>query len=79
MTEAEGLRAAESLACEIATRNFSAWQAVVSFRWMGQLGLPLATNHAADNLEQALETEAKKHAGVGAGKHGKGDDKPNHG
>jgi hypothetical protein len=38
---------AERLACEIFTRTMFAWNAVHTFRWMGQLGLPHATTQAA--------------------------------
>jgi hypothetical protein len=39
--------AAEQLAAEIFGRTMSAWNAVHTFRWMGQLGLPHAKEQAA--------------------------------
>lgn len=56
MTAAESLCAAQRLASEIFTRNLSAWCAVHAFRWMARLGLPHATNHAAEQLEQGFQT-----------------------
>lgn len=46
---------AERLACEIFTRTMSAWNAVHTFRWMGQLGLPHATNQAAWQHERTCQ------------------------
>ena len=46
---------AERLACEIFTRTMSAWNAVHTFRWMGQLGLPHATNQAAWQNERTCQ------------------------
>jgi hypothetical protein len=39
--------AAQQLATEIFARTLSAWNAVHTFRWIGQLGLPYAAKHAA--------------------------------
>ena len=46
---------AERLACEIFTRTMSAWNAVHTFRWMGQLGLPHATSQAAWQHERTCQ------------------------
>jgi hypothetical protein len=43
----ESKKAAEQLAAKIFGRTMSAWNAVYTFRWMGQLGLPHAANQAA--------------------------------
>jgi hypothetical protein len=44
---AEESKNPEHLAAQIFGRTMSAWNAVHTFRWMGQLGLPHAMNQAA--------------------------------
>jgi hypothetical protein len=46
---------AEWLAAGIYTRTMSAWNAVHTFRWMGQLGLPHATTQAAWQHERTSQ------------------------
>jgi hypothetical protein len=43
----ESKKAAAQLAAEIFGRTVSAWNAIYTFRWMGQLGLPHAAKQAA--------------------------------
>ncbi|HEY8006115.1 MAG TPA: hypothetical protein VIE66_04780 [Methylocella sp.] len=55
MTDTETLCAAERLSSDLFTRSLHAWSAVVSFRWIGQLGLPHARNQATEQLAQGLQ------------------------
>jgi hypothetical protein len=52
MTEDKSKKAAEQLAASIFGRTMSAWNAVYTFRWMGQLGLPHAVRKAARQHER---------------------------
>jgi hypothetical protein len=47
--------AAETLAAEIFGRTMSAWNAIYTFRWMGQLGLPHAVKQAACQHERTSQ------------------------
>src|SRR6266436_186737 len=51
----ESRKQAEWLASGIFTRTISAWNAVYTFRWMGQLGLPHATAQAAWQHERTSQ------------------------
>jgi hypothetical protein len=64
MTDDENLCPAEILASDLFTRNLSAWGAVQSFRWLGQLGLPHATDRAAEHLQQGFQSASSRIKGA---------------
>jgi hypothetical protein len=60
MTDDENLCPAEILASDLFTRNLSAWGAVQSFRWLGQLGLPHATRQATEKFQQGFQSASRR-------------------